>query len=109
MPDIRDIVAQTSALEKFPSIDQKNQELKAEKRALAQVDQNVIKQELVANTKEVASKTIREEQQREKYEHETHKREKKHAKEEEPKKEPEELNSADVIEIDEGKIIDVKV
>jgi hypothetical protein len=107
MPDIRDIVAQTSALEKLPRIDQKNQELRAEKQAVGQIEQNIIKQETVEDTKEVGSKIIKEEQEREKEKEQAKGRNLKEKGEE--KKERKEIKSSDVVEVEEGKIIDVKV
>jgi hypothetical protein len=108
MPDIRDIVGQTSALEKIPSIDQRNQEIKAEKQAIVQTSENAVKRESVAETKETEDKTIRKEREGEKGAQHRHKKRAKKVKKEEEIKEPKELKSSDVLEVEEGKIIDVK-
>lgn len=104
MSDIRDIVGQTSALEKIPAIDLRSQELRAAKLAMEHNDQNIVKREQVDDMKKTDSKNISEEQEHEKYHHEAKKREPSEKEEEgeAPKK-------VDILEVDEGKIIDIKV
>jgi hypothetical protein len=109
MPDIRDIVGQTSALEKIPSIDQRNQEVRAGKLAEEQLAENLVKNESVNVTKETEDKLIRSKEEREKESGRRQERKAKEKVEREDKEETKDLKGSDIIEVDEGKIVDIKV
>lgn len=114
MPDIRDIVGQTSALEKIPSLDQRSNEVRAGKQAIGQLAENAVKQETVAATKDTKDKTIKKEQE-EHEKRESRQKGKRRAKVKEAKEDTKkddvvkEITGADIVEVDEGKIIDVKI
>jgi len=113
MADIRDIVGQTSALEKIPSLDQRSKEVHAGKQAIGQQAEAAVKRESVAETKDTKDKLIRKEQQeREKRESAKKKKRAKSPEADEEREkadEPKEITGKDIVEVDEGKIIDVKV
>lgn len=112
MTDIRDIVSQTSAIEKLRAVDLREHETRAAKQGLAAIEEKAVKRESVEETKHTEDKLIRKEQEeKEKREHKESERRAKKADEIKVAADTEEkeLTHSEIIEADEGKIIDVKV